>query len=260
MSAKKNCITDKNLQPQDYQNYRLCKKEVLRYAIEGFVAAVCFLCFFYRMLLILPMGIAGAAFYCRWKKGLLCENRKHLLQQQFRDWINAASGHLQSGSSVENAFVRAGRELALLYEAETDIRREVQSMEHLLANNIPLEKILADLGERSGMEDIRNFADVFAVGKRSGGNLREMIENCCQIIAMKAEVEREIRTLLHGKMMEQKVMCLIPFGIICYISFSSPGYFDALYHTCAGICIMTGCLVSYLFSVWISLRIVHIEV
>lgn len=190
----------------------------------------------------------------------MCVQRQRKLELQFRDWIDGASGHLQAGSSVENAFLKAGKELTLLYESTADIHREVQSMEHLLANNIPLEKIFYDLGERSQTENIQNFADVFATGKRSGGNLREMIANTCEITGMKTDVEREIRTMIHGKMMEQKVMCVIPFGIILYISLSSPGYFSPLYHNPAGICMMTVCMLFYLFSVWISLRIIRIEV
>lgn len=182
------------------------------------------------------------------------------MEQQFKDWISNVSSHLQAGYSVENAFLKAGKELKLLYGEETDIRKEVRSMEHLLANNITLEKILWDFGQRSQIDDIRNFADVFTAGKRSGGDLREMIEGCCDIIIMKIDVEREIRTLLHGKIMEQKIMCLIPFAIIFYIKLSSPGYFSPLYHNPAGICIMTVCLVFYLFSVGLSLRIIQIEV
>ncbi len=58
-------------------------------------------------------------------------------------------------------------------------------MEHLLANNVPLEKVLSDFAERSQVSDICHFADVFAIGKRSGGNLKELIGDSCEIIAMR---------------------------------------------------------------------------
>ncbi len=198
--------------------------------------------------------------FCEWKRKELCEIRKRKLEQQFRDWIEGASHHLETGCSVENALIRAGRELRLVYGEESDICRETRGMEHLLANNISVEKILSDFGERSQAADICHFADVFATGKRSGGNLRELIADSCESIAMRAYTEREIHTLLHGKVMEQKVMCLIPFGIMLYISISSPGYFTPLYHNPAGICVMTLCLAVYLFSVWLSLFIIRIEV
>ncbi len=219
-----------------------------------------FFYFFYQSFLALPAGALCAFFFCRYERKRLCRARRQELERQFKDWLEMAASHLQAGYSVENAFIRAGRELNLLYDENADIRKEARSMEHLLTNNVPLERILSDLGERSGAEDICNFADVFAAGKRSGGDLREMIGNCCEMILMKQEVEREIRTLLHGKILEQRIMCLMPFGIVCYISVSSPGYFADLYHNPAGICIMSVCLLGYLFAVGLSLRIVRIEV
>ena len=187
----------------------------------------------------------------------MCKMRKQKLEQQFRDWIEGVSHHLETGCSVENAFVRAGKELELLYGGESDILREAGAWNTFLPIMFLWKKYLSDFAERSQVSDICHFADVFAIGKRSGGNLKELIGDSCEIIAMRMEdTEREIRTLLHGKIMEQKVMCLIPFGIIFYISISSPGYFAPLYHNPAGICVMTLCLTVYLFSVWLSLWII----
>jgi len=230
------------------------------YGLTGFFVGSLGLYFFYRTGKVLLPGIVCGFLYCRWKAKRLCESRKQELERQFKDWIEGVSSNLQAGYSVENAFLKAGEELWLLYGEGTDIQKEIRNMKHLLTNNIPLEKILWDLGQRSDTEDIQNFADVFAAGKRSGGDLREMIGSCCEIIAMKGETEREIRTLIHGKMTEQKVMCCVPFAMIGYISISSPGYFDPLYHNIGGICVMTACLLLYLFAAGLSLHIVHIEV
>lgn len=248
------------MQQQDYRIYRLSRRERLRYGAAGFIAGSLGLYFFYQTAIVWIPGVACGIAYCKWKKKKLCEIRREELEQQFKDWLEGVSSNLQAGYSVENAFLRAGEELKLLYGEEADIRKEARNMKYLLTNNISLEKILEDFGERSGGEDIRNFADVFAAGKRSGGDLREMIGGCCEIIAMKRDTEREIRTLVHGKMTEQKIMCCVPFGIIGYISISSPGYFSPLYHNTGGICIMTLCLLFYLFAAGLSLHIVHIEV
>lgn len=245
---------------QDYRIYNLSNKERIKYGLAGFVTGSLVLYFFYHTVCTVILGIPCAYLYCKWKRRELCKMRKDMLGQQFKDWIRVTSSGLQSGYSIENAFLKGGKELKLLYGEEDDIQKEIHNMEHLLANNVTLEKILWDFGQRSGMEDIQNFAEVFGAGKRMGGSLNEMIENCCSIIMMKADVEREISTLLHGRSMEQKIMCLAPFGIIFYIQITSPEYFTPLYHNIAGICIMTICLFLYLFSVMFSLRIVRIEV
>lgn len=260
MFLKKNCQTSENLWQQDYRIYRLSKAEKLKYGSIGFLLGSVILYFFYRTIFVLFFGIPCSVLYCQWKGKELGKKRRHLLEQQFKDWISAAVSGVQAGYAVENALIRAGGELESFYGEETDIRKEIHNMEHLLANNVTLEKILQDFGERSGIDDIRNFANVFSIGKRSGGNLQEMIENFCEIVVMKMNVEREIRILLYGKKMEQRIMCIIPFGIILYVGFCSPGYFLPLYESAAGIIIMTICLFFYALSVGMSFRIVRIEV
>jgi len=225
----------------------------------GFVAGSIFLYFFYQSFWVVVIGIPVMIIFCRWKQKQLCKKRRNELENQFKDWLECVIVSLQSGNSVENAFIKAGKEMALFYGEDADIRREMKEMNYLLENNVTLEKILLDLGNRSGSEDIRNFAEVFLIGKRSGGNLREIIESCCSVIVMKMDLEREIQTMIHGKVLELKVMCVVPFGIILYISISSPGYFSPLYHNVAGICIMTGCLLFYLGAVVMSAKIVKIE-
>lgn len=215
--------------------------------------------FFYKSFWAMGAGVFCAVFYCKWKKGQLCEKRSYELEQEFKDLICIVDLGLQAGHSIENAFLKAGREIRLLHGEDSMIRREAYRMEQQLQNHVVLEEILWDFAKRSGLEDIWNFAEVFAVGKRSGANIREMIAESCEMIVQKAEIEREIRLLIHGKVMEQKIMCLVPFAVIGYISISSPGYFDVLYHNPAGICIMTVCLGVYLFSLWLSMRIIKIE-
>lgn len=179
---------------------------------------------------------------------------------QFRDWITAVAANLQAGYSVENAFVKSGRDLDSLYDEKTDIQREICYMEHLLNNNVTLERILEDFGNRSGVTEIENFVEIFAAGKRSSGNFRDIISFCCEVISAGIDTEKEIRTMLHGKVMEQRVMCVVPFIIMLYISCTSPGYFDPLYQSMAGRIIMTVCLAVYVTSVAVSRRIVSIEV
>ena len=260
MFFKKNCTVKKNSERQDYRIYRLSEKEILRYGGIGLLIGSLFFYFFYDTWMAVPMGIPCSIFYCRRVQKRLCRERQGRLERQFRDWLSGAAGHLQTGYSVENAFLKAGRELKLLYGGDAEIRGEVSNMEHLLQNNVSLENILSDLAVRSGAEAICGFADVFVTGRRSGGSLRDMITNSCDIIVMKIDMEREIRLLLHGRILEQKIMCLMPFGIICYIKISSPGYFAPLYHNPAGVCLMTICLLVYLISVGMSLRIIQIEV
>lgn len=52
----------------------------------------------------------------------------------------------------------------------------------------------------------------------------------------------------------------VPFGILLYISIASRGFFDVLYKNAAGIIVMTICLGVYLGAIFLSGKIVDIEV
>ena len=120
-----------------------------------------------------------------------------------------------------------------------------------LENNVILEKLLYDLGVRSRLPDIMQFADVFLIAKRSGGNLTEILEKTAGVIEQKIETDKEIQLMISAKKMEQKIF---------YIGTTSRGFFDVLYHNLVGVAVMTVCLLFYGAAYRISKRIVEIEV
>ena len=167
---------------------------------------------------------------------------------------------MQAGNSVENAFRRAYSDLKSLYGEEADITKEFLVIGRGLENNLILEKMLLDFGNRSGVEDIKDFADIFAVAKRTGGNLKEIIADTVEIISDKIEMKRSLRILISEKQFEQKIMSVIPFFILIYIGMTSPGYFDSLYHSLSGIGIMTACLIAYIVAILWGMKIAAIEI
>ena len=214
---------------------------VISGAVTAFLAY-----FFYRSLwAVLPLLPVGAVFYSkiRRNKG---EQEREELAVQFRECILAASTLLGAGYSVENAFRECGQDMRLMYGEDALICRELKMVTSGLNINIPLEELLADLGERSGCEEIIQFGEVFSIAKRSGGNLAEIIESSADLIGRKAELKREVDTLLSGRKMELTIMELMPFAILAYIGVTTPGYFDMLYSDLYGRLIMTGCLVAYM--------------
>ena len=64
--------------------------------------------------------------------------------------------------------------------------------------NRPVELLLADMGRRSGIQDVDQFARVFAAAKRSGGELTDIISQTAGIIRDKIQVQEEIHTLTAG--------------------------------------------------------------
>ena len=66
--------------------------------------------------------------------------------------------------------------------------------------------------------------------------------------------------LISAKRLEQNIMSIIPFAIICYVSIASGGYFDPLYTTFVGRIMMTVCLVIYVTAYITGRNMAEIQV
>ena len=190
---------------------------------------------------------------------MLGKKRKKETAVQFKDTILSVSANQKAGYSIENAFHQAYEDMELLYGKESMICKELYIIVAGLKNNVPIESLLYDFGKRSGVEDIIEFSQVFAVAKRSGGNLTEIIERSASVIEDKIETEKEIEVVISARQMEQRIMNVVPFGILLYISAASKGFFDVLYKNAAGVVIMSVCMVIYVGAVFLSGKITDIE-
>lgn len=90
--------------------------------------------------------------------------------------------------------------------------------------------------------------------------MRGIIANTAEIIGDKQEIRREIETVVSEKRLEQLIMRYIPFVIIFYISLTTKGYFESLYHNIFGWVLMTGALAVYAAACRISDKILDLEV
>lgn len=202
--------------------------------------------FFYRSALAsIPLAVVGYLFFCQIKRRKI-EHCKKELVCQFKECILSVSASLKAGYAIENAILESRSDMQLLYGENSLIYEELELIRRGLIINISLEEQLMDLAIRSGCEEIRQFAQVFSIARKNGGNIPEIIQVSVDLIGQRIEVRQELLTMLSGRKMEQNIMKWMPFGILGYISISNPGYFDSLYHNWQGAAIMTGCLGIYL--------------
>lgn len=188
------------------------------------------------------------------------QKEERALLLQFQELLGSLLTGLRAGYSAENAFREAFQEMAFLFGEESSICRELVRINAGVANHLPLEQLLLEFAERSGAEEIREFAGVFSIAKKSGGNLPTILERTIHIIQEKIGTENEIQILLSSKRMESGIMDAVPFVLAGYLSVTSPGFFDPLYGTPKGIAVSGGCLVLYLAALVLSEKITDIRV
>lgn len=243
-----------------YDRYRMSAAEILVGLGKG--VAVCGLLAytFYRsmaaFLVMLPFGLLFPLL----ERRRLKEKRLLMLKQQFKESMVILASSLSAGFAMENALASSREELVMLYGEDGMITREFAYMVQQIRMNRAVEQVLEDFAERSGLEDIQNFSEVFSVAKRSGGDLSGIMRHTAEVIRDKMQVKEEIRTLTASRQFEQKIMNLIPFFIVFYVEMSSPGFFDQMYGTGMGRMLMSGCLAAYMVSFVLAEKILAIEV
>lgn len=213
---------------------------------------------FYRSVLAFLFLLPVAFLYPVYKKKDLEKERIRRLTLQFKEGIMVLASFLSAGYSLENSLSLSVKELEGLYGKTGMITEEFSYMEAGVRMNRPVELLLADMGRRSGIQDVDQFAQVFAAAKRSGGELTDIISQTAGIIRDKIQVQEEIHTLTAARVFEQKIMNGIPFGIILYIDFTSPGFFHVMYETWLGRIFMTACLGIYVGAVFLAKKILDI--
>lgn len=240
-------------------NYRLSLQDI-PYLIQGAAIAFAFGMLFYdsyiAVIALLPIIIPWFIYQKRLEK---IRNRR-LIGIQFMDAMISVTTNLKAGYSIENAFREAGKDMVLLYGKKSLICGYLNRIYKGIANNIPLEKLLINFGNESENTDILDFASVFAIAKKSGGNMTDIISRSVYVISKKIEVEKEIDVLVSAKRMEARIMNLVPFFIILYVSITSPGFFSPLYHNLFGIILMSICMGVYIGAYLLSEKIVNITV
>lgn len=184
---------------------------------------------------------------------------KKELSSQFREALAAIITALKAGYSAENAFIECLREMQFQFGEKAMITREMKRIGKGIENRIPLEKLLVEFASRWQIEEISEFAEVFSIARRSGGNLPEILGRTAEIIRGRMEIDTEIDILLSSRKFEQKIMEGVPFFIIFYLGLSADGFFSVLYHNLPGVIFMTACLAAYLAAYVISDRIMAIE-
>lgn len=245
---------------KDYRSYRLTRADLGRCLAlsAGLSGLIAFLFYnnvkgFLVILLIFPLSLVR-------QRHRGCMQQQRELKLQFKECIRVLTASLYAGYSVENAFGAAQTELEQLLGAQSDMCKELRQMNGQLQLNIPVENLIESLAWRSGVEEIFTFGQVFAYARHNGSNFTRILKDASERIGDKLELEREIQTMIAAKQLEQRIMNLIPMGILLFVRVTNPGFLDVMYTAWIGRGVMSVCLVIYGGAFLLAERIVDIKV
>lgn len=252
-----------SLKGQDSGHYELLPVTVRekRWLIMKSIFIVLFLDYFFYQSIwaIIPLSGVGYWYY-QLEKRILFQKKKEQAREQFKELMLLAATGQKAGYSAENAFLSSYQDMRSLFGRDSAVCRMINLLRSGSENNIGFSKLWQKIGSELQIIEIIEFAQVYEISQKSSGNLASVMEKTADIIIRKIEAEKEIAVLLSARRLEQKIMNVMPFLILLYISMTSPGYFNGMYHSLSGILFMSFCLLVYLGAYVLSVHIISIEI
>ncbi len=194
-------------------------------------------------LVILPIP-AGILY-----KSKLEMKRKEQALLEFRDGLSYVKNALDAGDSAENAFGSAVLPLRKMYGEKACVTVAFQEICRKVQNGKPLETAFLEFANQIEIQDIEDFADIFPVLKRSGGDMNVFVSREIGNLTDKQSLKRDLNIVTAGKRNEFHIMCLIPIVIIIYLKLVSAELMKGLYHQMKGYIFMTAMLFLYIVCI-----------
>lgn len=211
-----------------------------------------------NLLVMTASGFLAGKLYVPVRRKQLLDNRKKKLKTQFRDMLDALATALGAGRNVYDSFSTAYDEMKNQYEEGEYIIDELFLINTGIMNGINIEDLLMDFAKRSDVADIQDFADVFKICYRQGGNIKETIRETCEIIGEKMSVAEEIETTISGSKSEQYIMLVMPILLVAMIKLASAD-FASNFATPSGVISTTIGIVMFVVSYFIGRKLLNIK-
>lgn len=204
------------------------------------------------------IGVVGMFLFfpiCRRK---MIEKRKKQLRLEFREMLSSLSTAFTSGENVDSAFASAERDMTAQFGSQSDIVRELRAINAGISNNVRKDILLMDFGQRSGLEDIEDFANVFQVCLSKGANINSVVRHSYNLIGDKLAINEEIQTKITSNQMQQNIMSVVPIVMIGFLRFSSSSFAES-FASLKGVVTITVAAIIFIVSYRYGNKIVDIK-
>lgn len=266
-----------NIETLNYKVYYMTKKEKSLYFILAFIfGAIIGYLFYggigkddygnptmttYVLNIIIPVivGVIAGKMFLPMRTKQIIEKRRKILSLQFRDMLDGITTSFGAGNNVMNTFNSVYDDLKIQYSEDAYIIKELEVIISGMHSNFNIEDLLVDFGARSGVTDIENFANVFKICYRKGGNIQEVTQSTHEILSQKMQIQQEIETTVSGSKMDQMIMIVMPIILIAMIKVMSPEFAENFVSP-SGLVATTIAIVMFVAAYVIGKKVMEIKV
>lgn len=247
--------------PVYYDSVDLSTAEKQRFALGAAVIGMTIGLMFYDSPAAGVLITLFCFFFTPGYRKLMTEKKKSQLLIQFRDLLYSLSSSVASGRTVAQAMEESVDFWKSTYDEKDYIMQELKYMNGRIKNGGEKDiDVLRDFADRSGLEDISDFVNVYESCRMTGGNLPKAINRAATIIGDKITLERELKTLMAQKRFEGRIVALAPAAVVLLLRIMSPEYLEPMTSTANGRIIMTFALGLILLALVMMERINRIEI
>lgn len=233
-------------------------EKILMFVIGFIVGAIVGYVFYSLVWVSVVVGIIVGIVLIPFRKKQQINKQINVLKVQFKAMLESISTSVGAGRNITDSFINAVGDLREQFSEEAYIVKETENIVHGLNNNINIENLLLDMADRSGIDDIRTFADVFATCYRKGGDIKEVVTSTYKIINDKIEIEMEINTMITSAKTELTMMCCMP--VVFVMVLNSMGSNITGRGTMSGYIATTVAIVIFVAAYFIGQKIMAIKV
>ncbi len=194
--------------------------------------------FYDRLAGVIPSLVAGA-----YIAGVVVKERKRRRLQRRRDTFKrllvALETGLEAGYSLENAVLSAVEDMERLCRRGSGTRKLLEGIRRKTQLRTSVWQVMLYYAEETGVEEAEELAEVLRIQQRAGGNLIETMRRTVRKLQAGMELQQEVEMVIAEKRLEQRIMTLMPAGILLYMRVVNYSYIEPLYTTAGGLIVMT---------------------
>lgn len=212
-----------------------------------------------NVIVMVLCGFIAVKIFLPIRQRQILNKRLKTLHRQFIDLLDSLSASLAAGQNVPSAFMSAKTDLLVQHPENSFIVNEVNQIIDGFNNNVPIEGMLMNLGERSGIKDISDFGKIFETAYRKGGSIKDIVRNTHEILSTKNQLEMEIQTKVTSNKNEQNIMMVMPVVIVGMVKMMGGDFADN-FTTPSGLLFTTIGIGLFILAYYIGQSILKIDV
>ncbi len=130
----------------------------------------------------------------------------------------------------------------------------------LMTFRVPMEQAFEGFAKRSGVSEAMQLSQLLMIAKRSGGDVAMLLRLSATQLKEISAVELEIETGITQLKLEQRIMTVMPAGMLIYVQVGMPDLIKPMYETQVGRIVMFGAFLLYIVAIAWGRRVSEITV